>query len=473
MNQLWILTEEKPKPETVSRVIEIATGLTRGSVDENRIKVIPVLDDHGRFTFVYNVTGAEAVIHEPIFLTIVSGYSSFVDYLVFYSQGPPDPRDQPLFGIEETKTDDAESRNTAVYQRSTKFVYMPFYYPEARKVMLYTFQVPEKTVSTETNIFGTRCLRTIGVEIVGKAATTPEPFTTLEDLIDAKDAMKKPPSGNTPLSLAIRSGVLQISAKLEKSGGFGNDPNMGATALLAAASRSLGWNGPIEVVNHGLTQSMVKANKWVKIANKLEIGLSGIQVPSAKLPDAYWRYEHQGEKVGTIFLHAALDLSNRAKVIYDNHAGCERGYFWSGDGQPIALPKQISALDEDGKKRKFPLPDLIFVEPDRKIVVSVEGEKSDNYEAGEEQLRGFQVVEESYIRPNYREFSHERWVTTFGDTDSPKGKHAFELGSAGDIRVYDNCPAAISEAMLELRSWQLPPHIVSAATAFARNHVGS
>jgi len=45
----------------------------------------------------------------------------------------PDQNSKPLYAIEETKTDDSESRNTGVYQRSSKFVYVEFYYPGVKK----------------------------------------------------------------------------------------------------------------------------------------------------------------------------------------------------------------------------------------------------------------------------------------------------------------------------------------------------
>ena len=452
MLPIWILTEEKPKLSTVARILELVAHLEYGSLDEQQLLISPILDASMSFTFVYQVEGCQDFIAESVYLTIVSGYSSFVDYLVYRSEGPPDPQEEPLFAIEETKTDDSESRNTSVYQRATKFVYLPFFYRECSMVMLYNFQVQEKLQSTDTNVFGSRCLRTLNVDIVGKNSSPVDSFENLQEFVEVKNRMKRPPTGNTPLTITMSEFELAISAKLEKSGRFENDPNIGASSLFAAVSRKLGWRGRITITNHGLTQQMVGKNKWVKLAGPLGMQLEGLTIPDAALPSRYWRYEGSGEKVGTIFLHTVLDLRGRSQVIYDNHAGCERGYFWTQEGKPLALPKQIKAVDASGRKRKFPLPDLVFVDPDRRVVVSLEGEKSENYAAGESQIQDFGVVEDMYIRPHYRDFEFERWVTTYGDSDRPGSKLVFELGSSGEIRTQENCPKAILEALDYLRS---------------------
>jgi len=449
---IWILTEEKPKRSTVARILELVANVEYGSLDEQQVLISPILDGSNCFTFVYQVDGCQNLIAESIYLTIVSGYSSFVDYLVYRSEGPPDPEEEPLFAIEETKTDDSESRNTSVYQRATKFVYLPLFYRECSMVMLYNFQVQEKLQNTDTNVFGSRCLRTLDVDIVGKSSSPVDSFESLREFVEVKNRMKRPPTGNTPLTVAVSDFELAISAKLEKSGRFGNDPNIGATCLFAAVGRKLGWSGRITVTNHGLTQEMVGRNKWVKLAGPLDMQLEGLTIPSATLPSRYWRYDVSGEKVGTIFLHIVLDLCGRSQVIYDNHAGCERGYFWTQEGTPLTLPKQIKAGDASGRKRKFPLPDLVFADPDRRVVVSLEGEKSENYAAGESQLRDFGVVEDMYIRPHYGDFGFERWVTTYGDSDRPGSKLVFELGSSGEIRTHEDCPKAILEALDYLRS---------------------
>jgi hypothetical protein len=43
-----------------------------------------------------------------------------------------------------------------------------YYYPYVKMMMLYNLQIEQKKQSTDTNIFGTRLLLTLGVEILGK-----------------------------------------------------------------------------------------------------------------------------------------------------------------------------------------------------------------------------------------------------------------------------------------------------------------
>ncbi len=136
-------------------------------------------------------------------MKITRGYSSFVDFLVFFQKNEPDHKSLPIYAIEETKTDDQESRNTGVFQRCSKFVYLEHYYPKTKKIMLYNLQITQKEVPTETNIFGTRLLLNMGVEVVGKEldANIFKPFTSIDELITSKNSMRKPPKGNISASI--------------------------------------------------------------------------------------------------------------------------------------------------------------------------------------------------------------------------------------------------------------------------------
>ena len=113
----------------------------------------------------------------------------------------PVQTDTPIYAIEETKTDDKESRNTGVFQRCTKFVFVKHYYPSVKLIMLYALQVEQKKEPTQTYIFGTRLLLTFGVEILGKILNPNvfKPFTSINDIIVFKQNMRKAPKGNVPI----------------------------------------------------------------------------------------------------------------------------------------------------------------------------------------------------------------------------------------------------------------------------------
>ena len=56
--------------------------------------------------------------------------------------------------------------------------------------MLYNLQGEQKPFATETNIFGTRCFLTLGVEIMGKTLeATMIPWQSIEELVEYKNLM--------------------------------------------------------------------------------------------------------------------------------------------------------------------------------------------------------------------------------------------------------------------------------------------
>lgn len=123
---LWILTEERPKNEVISLIInKFMTDYSfTGFID--LIRIIPILTADRDFAFTYEIIGVKSEKINKVYIKIVSGYSSFVDYLVFFQKNKPNAEDIPIYAIEETKTDDSESRNTGVFQRASKFVYINF-----------------------------------------------------------------------------------------------------------------------------------------------------------------------------------------------------------------------------------------------------------------------------------------------------------------------------------------------------------
>ena len=201
---LWFLTEERPKKEVLQTIL--AKFLNDfGYVGFIRPLIIrPILKD-SKFTFTYEVTGFECKKVDNIYIKTVSGNSSFTDFLIFYQKAEPTLSDEPIYAVEETKTDDKESRNTGVYQRCSKFVFIESYYPNAKKIMLYNLQIDQKLEPTSTYIFGTKLLLTLGVEILGKKLDEKifTPFKSIDEIIELKDNMRKAPKGNVPILLKI------------------------------------------------------------------------------------------------------------------------------------------------------------------------------------------------------------------------------------------------------------------------------
>lgn len=425
---IWILTEERPKIEVLRQILEMISEDHTISGFIDNLRIIPVMQN-GKFTFTYELIGFQLKRIRNIFIKTVSGYSAFVDYLVFLQDSEPNPElDKPAYAIEETKTDDSESRNTGVYQRCTKFVYLESFYPNTKKVMLYNLQVDEKEKPTETNIFGTRMLMTNGVQIRGKRHQSCEfkPFTSVDELIQFKNSMRRPPIGNVPIliSKSIKENTIYISGRLEKDGKLGHDPNIGALSIISATLRKLGWKGKIVIYKHGLQQEQVKSgNKFVRVAHLMNVDLLGLKMPTAKVNDKYWYYDKNGEKIGTIFIHLVVESFSEAYSIYENHAGCERGYFFDKDGSHIVVGKYTNrdAYKAGDKKAIINLPDLVILDVGRKEIIDIEGEMYKNKLNGIKQLSAFSAFENLYVRKSYPECHIARTVVLYGgDSTSPK-----------------------------------------------------
>ncbi len=454
---VWILTEERPKTEVVHAILRKFVSANNFAVFFDTIRIIPMLNEDSKFTSVYRILGVDSPAINEVFLRIISGNSSFVDYLLYFQDHEPIPAEPPMFAIEETKTDDSESRNTGIFQRATKFVYVDVFYPGVDKTMLYNLQIAQKAEPTQTNIFGTRCLRTIGVNLMGKADSelSSQPFSSVDELIEYKSKMKRPPAGNIPILInKISDELITVSGRLHKSGGLSHDPNIGALSLISATLRSLGWEGRIMITEHGLSPSMVKPrNKFVQVANRLNIQLEGIVVPKALFPSEYWRYETTGEKLGTIFVHLLVESFSQGFSIYENHAGCERGYFYTADGNALAVGKRM--VDENGymapDAEVIAIPDLIIIDIERLELINIEGERSENVDAGIEQLKTFSNIEKAYLNHYYPDYKVLRTVVLYGgEGDIRHVEVSLLLTGSGKILLGVEAPAIFRESVQNL-----------------------
>lgn len=215
MKNIWILAEERPKVRVID---EILCNILRYNIaNKDQIKIVPICNEQ-RFSFTYEVKGITIVGFEKIYIRIVKGKSSFVDYMVFENEEEPNQNDRPIILIEETKTDDTESRNVHAFQRNSKFVYGDMCYPNIRKVMLYTDELNHvQTHPTTTNIFGTDILLTLNVEVFGKDIDKNiyKKFKSIEELIEKKNNMPETVNGQS-IKLRKEGDKIYISAKLDK-----------------------------------------------------------------------------------------------------------------------------------------------------------------------------------------------------------------------------------------------------------------
>ncbi|MEM3697510.1 MAG: hypothetical protein QXQ94_08455 [Candidatus Bathyarchaeia archaeon] len=448
---LWILTEERPKKKVVEMLLNKLGEDRQLRVTIDKIGIMPIVKEE-RFSFTYQVTGASVESIDNIFLKIVSGDSSFVDFLVFLQEKAPEKDSVPIYAVEETKTADIESRNTGVYQRCSKFVFLDFYYPNCRKIMLYNLQIDSQSEPTQTNIFGTRMLMTIGVEILGKTLEKDifKPFQSVDEFIEFKSKMRNPPAGNVPISINKFNDRIEVSGRLFKSGSLSHDPNIGALSIIAKTLRVLGWDKDIIITKHGLSQEHVNpGNKFVKIASKLNVKLDKLTMPKPEVSEEYWHYEKNSEKIATIFLHLILEDMEGIEVIYENHAGCERGYFKTQSGDCIAIHKYI---ENEKVKGILNIPDLIVCDKSRKQILILEGKPHDNLTAGLDALKRYGHLQREYIERYYPGYTVSKHVVLFGGYNSRimHPEVAFLLNSNGDLILAEHTPDAIKNAVKEL-----------------------
>ena len=455
---LWILTEERPKKEVLIKIFERFAQEKWFACFIDSPRVIPVLENWV-FSSTYQVTGLTSPKVINIYLKVVSWNSSFVDYLVYYCDLEPSPSDEPVLVIEETKTDDQESRNTWVYQRASKFVYVEYYYPNAPKIMLYSLQVKEKRKTSDTSKFWTRCFKTIWVEFLGKENNTElKPFESVNELIEYKNWMRRPPASNVPILLTKFDDRIEVSWRLIKSKRLWHDPNIWALSLIGCTLRRLGWDKSIVFTLHWLEQKMVKPNnKFIRICNRFGFTLKDIQIPISREEVDYWYYENKWEKLWTIFLHLLVEWFSEWMSIYENHAGCERWYFMTSEWKPLAVEKY-----KDKKKYKawdksqiVALPDLVLIDFKRSKILNIEWEMHVNVHKWIQQLEWFTTFEEYYLNKYYPDYSIIRTVVLYwwDDKEITVWKVSFLLNSHWDIIFSLDAPEIMRESLLNLKNY--------------------
>jgi hypothetical protein len=453
MQNLWILTEERPKNSVVKTILKEYCRVFGAALYDNafNLKIKPVFAN-GKFTFDYAVENASVSDIGTITIKIVSGNSSFMDYLVARCESAPANHslDSVVMAIEETKTGDDGSRNTAVYQRASKFVYIDNYCPQVKKYMLYNEEMtPDaERAPTATNVFGTSMLLTLGVRFIGKTMGDKfKPFSSLDDLIALKQEMKLPNATNVPILIKkVSDSKITVSGRLVKNGSLSHDPNIGGLSLIGATIRELGWKGEIIVTQHGLSQDYVTKtrgkNKCLYLFSKIGMKLDGITMPqNVSMPDAYWKYSNSSEKVASILMHLTAQY-NGVHGIYENHAGCERGYYLRGNGSLFALPKK----DKNGDN--LLLPDVVLRNDANKEIYLIEGKQIETLANGLSEIEDYDSIENEYIKPDYPAYQISRWLTIFGGerTSVPHAKVLLYVSDRGKVIVNPNAPSAVKAA---------------------------
>jgi len=451
MKNIWLLTEEKPKASVIWQILQIYKDLRGVNFAFTAPLAVKPIMRGDAFSFVYRVKGVFVDGISGVYIKIVSGGSSFLDFLFFVQENAPvqGKDNNLLFAVEETKTSDDESRNTGVYQRCSKFVYIKAFYPDIPLYMLYNdeLELRKDKRPSDTSIFGTNMLLTNGVNISGKPVNRWfRPFRSIDELISFKNGMRRPPNGE-PILIHKNGGRITISGRLDKPGHIGeiaHDPNIGALSYISYTLRHLGWAGEIEITNHHVVQNSVTAhskNKFLSICHLLDLKMEGIMMPADyELPDSYWHYEDKSEKLASILFHIVCECVG-LKEVYQNHAGCERGYFKLPSGQLLALPKRCGA-----DNHKLSIPDVIMRSDLKRTIYLMEGKKLNTIRAGLRELEDYDDIEALYINKYFPGYAVKRYLTIFGGvrTSLPHNKVLLYLNRYGRIILNEAEEPALS-----------------------------
>lgn len=454
MSKLWILTEERPKNSVIRTILEEYCKNYHATLEGELPAIKPKATVDGKFAFEYLVENVLVSGIDEINIKIVSGYSSFVDYMLIKQEQTPKNHslENVLFLLEETKTSDAESRNTGIGQRATKFAYANHYCPETQKYMLYNEEAtPNKNrTPSQTNIFGTNMLLAQGVRFIGKSMVSFKAFTNVDELIEFKSHMRLPNRTNIPIRITkINATTITISGRLSKpkdKGNIGHDPNIGTLTCIASTLRKLGWAGEIIITDHGVSQLYAtknKNNKFIRVCKLLDIKLEGITFPDGiELPMHYWKYAMSSEKIASILLHLTCQYQGM-HGIYENHAGCERSYFREPDGSFTTLHKK----DSSGVKNLL-LPDVVLRNDTTNEIYLIEGKMYNKLESGLVELDTYNAIIDEHIRRSYPNYSISSWVTLFGGNCGGirNEKVLIYVDKNGSVFINPNAPQAIKDA---------------------------
>lgn len=443
---LWILTEERSKKEVIETIIKKSSAKKELDIKFKDLKIIPSITND-TFNHIFAVEGYKSEKINNIFIKLISGKSSFVDFLIFLQNEEPKPEQilqNCFYAIEETKTSTYESRNTAMGQRSSKFsslnYYIQKYNYKIQPVMYFSSKQAEE--DNRSVNFINRLLYHLesGIEFWGKDSSKFKKFKNLKELIKEKNEIAKTNNRvkDTPIKITIEKNILKISCllanpgqkekkkddndnnktikikkKREYTGRIGSDPNIGQISLIAKGIRSLGWKKRIVVTHHQVRQERIEGNKFTNFAKLLKIELENCTLPTTEFKLDYWSYEKKREKVASILAQIILENKNMI-TIFDNHGGCEKSYFHAPNGNEIQISKEFSR--EGGK-----IPDLVVKDNKKKIIYIYECKKIENIKNAIEELNQFELFEKNYLSVHYPDFAYIRGLIINGGkiTDNP------------------------------------------------------
>ena len=393
-----ILTEEVPSHHEIRFIIEKILYIE----PPPQIQISPMLN--GEWKVPINTSTV-------IVIKLFKGKSSCVDYLVF--DGHVDDHTNAgnaICILESTKTTNQCSRNTAVYQRITKFLVYDKIYPTspARKIMFYNQEWTSKK-NSDTCAFGLALMKSLNIEAyhvkhdMVRSATRNVSHRTGSSLVDnlyekyavvgyetipemmhAKNKMKDK-TGNTSIKIRNEGDNYYISCKLDKgtgtsSGKISHDPNVGILCGLLNYIHSKNPRANFIIQRHNIYQSYFdkfpRSKFWYAI-HGIPITFENIQqIQFPLLPTKYFELETKcTEKLATILCTQVATAKGKGnECIFSNISGCALSNIKT-TGMDITV------------ERTMPRPDTVYHNEEKNELFIVEGKIEKDIPLGITQLK--------------------------------------------------------------------------------------
>jgi hypothetical protein len=386
-----VLTEELPNIDEVKLMLRTVGENIPDSISNKSI--IPHITDDKEGKKMFKGVWYLKLDNLIITIKLFKGKTSSVDYMLF--NGDIDlttgNAGEALVILESTKTSDNASRNTAVYQRITKFTTFDTMYPEFNgvKIMFWCNSIWKDNL-TPTAIIGFRLMDTLNINMYSLHSNTIinikekyniEPYISCDEIISSKNAIKEK-KGNCSIRLSKTESNIYISLKLDKGTGqaagvISHDPNVGfLTAVINSfekVTKETNHNKYI-IKNHNIRQEYFdkspNSKLWYSIHNVNIEFEDRIITKKPVLPTQYFTIEsNMTEKLATIL----YEQVSSHETIFSNHGGCALTCIKGPNGNLNV-------------GQKMPRPDIVFRNDERKEIEIIEGKIEKELGKGIKQL---------------------------------------------------------------------------------------
>tara|TARA_Y100000389_G_scaffold133816_1_gene131318 strand:+ start:138 stop:1499 length:1362 start_codon:yes stop_codon:yes gene_type:complete len=404
-----VLTEENPNIDEVKLMLSMIGVNIPDSIYQTTLlpNITSVSEGKQKFKGVWTLEVDDLIITIKLF----KGKTSSVDYMLFKEDVDltTGNAEEALVILESTKTSDDASRNTAVYQRITKFTTFDTMYPNFKgiKVMFWCNSI-WKDKLTQTAILGMRLMETLNINMYslnkGSLINIKEkygiaPYECCDDIIVSKNAISQK-KGNSSIRLSRVDNNIYISLKLDKgnaSGIISHDPNVGfLTAIINAfenVTKKPNHNKYI-IINHNIKQNYFdkcpKSKLWYSIHDINIVFEECVIKKRPELPSQYFTLESDmTEKLATIL----YDYISPNETIFSNHGSCALTCIKGYDDTILSVGQ------------KMPRPDIVFRNDEYKEIEIIEGKLEKELGKGIKQLSNTHlekfVVQLKKLYPDY------------------------------------------------------------------------